>query len=251
MQGGPVGPDGVNSVVTVEAVAVHHRHQHRGWFRRDGLFVLGVAGGQAPRSAAWVAARVGPAPRRARREPSRPGRRRAPGPWRPGPVRRRARPSRAWRSSRWRASDAGDVLVQRRLAHPEAGGESRQGELVQPHLVGQLRRLGDYPVGVQPSPRHGQPPEEGEYECGEHVGTARADSARLLIIATAPSPAGIAATIPSASARGSAQSGSSVPMMAEDQAGDAGQRGAGDVFRVLRNSAIRPGSDSLARSAAM
>jgi hypothetical protein len=28
--------------------------------------------------------------------------------------------------------EAGDVLVQRRLAHPEAGGEGRQGELVRP-----------------------------------------------------------------------------------------------------------------------
>jgi len=53
--------------------------------------------------------------------------------------------------------DAGDMLVQRRLAHPEAGGERRQGEVVQPHLVGQLGRLGDHPVGVQPGPRHGRP----------------------------------------------------------------------------------------------
>ena len=154
MQGGPAGPDRVNGVVTVEAVAVHHRNHHR-----DGpaghLFVLGVAGGRASPGGLVAAGMV--------QRPGAPGvRHRDQGvvtrPADGGPaqhVRELGLPPHG--DEPLEGADAGDVLVERRLAHPEAGGEGRQGELVQPHLVGQLGRLGDHPVSVQPGPRHGRP----------------------------------------------------------------------------------------------
>jgi len=73
-------------------------------------------------------------------------------------------------------------------------------------------------------------------------------------VATVPSPAGMAATIASPSARGPAKSGSAVPMMTRAghlTLGSCASASAGVDLKVFMNSAIRPGSRSLAASAAV
>jgi hypothetical protein len=151
VQGGPEDPDGVDGVVAVDAIAGHHRRYHRDEPVR-GRLMFGFAGGRSALGE-LVAARMVPrpgAPRVRHRDQ--------------GVVAGQADGGTAQRFAGLGHSllgdelpegvEAGDVLVHRWLAHPEAVGEGRHGELVRSYLVGQLGRRGHHPVRGQSSPRH-------------------------------------------------------------------------------------------------
>ena len=141
VQGGPEDPDGVDGVVTVEAVAGHHRRYHRDEPVRDRL-VVGVAGG--PNALGdLVAARMVPrpgAPRVRHRDQ--------------GVVAGQADGGTAQRFAGLGHSLLGDELPE----GVEALGVVPETELVSLYrrasALGQLGRRGHHPVRGQSSPRH-------------------------------------------------------------------------------------------------